>query len=174
MCMFEWHRMKGGSWKKKGRKVCRIWEMEARECLIDYLTIFLCVCVCAFISAYRLTPSTAYSKDLSWLRPVRRPSTFTLTTANQVHIYICVCTCVCLYCLKGERLCRHATVNTTVTQQIHTLTHSCVIMWPEFRQTEDWTVRCRYIIHKNIQEDPWNLPNSIKTLVESLQRFVDG
>uniref|UniRef100_A0A7N8YBD7 Phosphatidylinositol 3,4,5-trisphosphate-dependent Rac exchanger 1 protein n=1 Tax=Mastacembelus armatus TaxID=205130 RepID=A0A7N8YBD7_9TELE len=44
---------------------------------------------------------------------------------------------------------------------------------PEFRQTEDWTVRCRCIIHKNIQEDPWNLPNSIKTLVESLQRFVD-
>uniref|UniRef100_A0A3P9K6I3 Phosphatidylinositol 3,4,5-trisphosphate-dependent Rac exchanger 1 protein n=1 Tax=Oryzias latipes TaxID=8090 RepID=A0A3P9K6I3_ORYLA len=44
---------------------------------------------------------------------------------------------------------------------------------PEFRQTEDWTSRCRHIIHKNIQEDPWNLPNSIKTLVESLQRFVD-
>uniref|UniRef100_A0A3Q3D5A0 Phosphatidylinositol-3,4,5-trisphosphate dependent Rac exchange factor 1 n=1 Tax=Hippocampus comes TaxID=109280 RepID=A0A3Q3D5A0_HIPCM len=44
---------------------------------------------------------------------------------------------------------------------------------PEFRQTEDWTVRCRYVIHKNIQEDPWNLPNSIKTLVESLQRFVE-
>uniref|UniRef100_A0A665VAN2 Phosphatidylinositol-3,4,5-trisphosphate-dependent Rac exchange factor 1 n=1 Tax=Echeneis naucrates TaxID=173247 RepID=A0A665VAN2_ECHNA len=44
---------------------------------------------------------------------------------------------------------------------------------PEFHQTEDWTVRCRYIIHKNIQEDPWNLPSSIKTLVESLQRFVD-
>ncbi|CAB1329557.1 unnamed protein product, partial [Coregonus sp. 'balchen'] len=44
---------------------------------------------------------------------------------------------------------------------------------PEFRHTEDWTVRCRYIIHKNIQEDPWNLPSSIKTLVESLQRFVD-
>ncbi|XP_029011742.1 phosphatidylinositol 3,4,5-trisphosphate-dependent Rac exchanger 1 protein isoform X2 [Betta splendens] len=44
---------------------------------------------------------------------------------------------------------------------------------PEFRQTEDWTVRCRCVIHKNIQEDPWNLPNSIKTLVESLQRFVD-
>uniref|UniRef100_A0A8C5DYA0 Phosphatidylinositol 3,4,5-trisphosphate-dependent Rac exchanger 1 protein n=1 Tax=Gouania willdenowi TaxID=441366 RepID=A0A8C5DYA0_GOUWI len=44
----------------------------------------------------------------------------------------------------------------------------------KFRQTEDWTMRCRYIIHKNIQEDPWNLPNSIKTLVESLQRFVDG
>uniref|UniRef100_A0A3Q3X3A5 Phosphatidylinositol 3,4,5-trisphosphate-dependent Rac exchanger 2 protein n=1 Tax=Mola mola TaxID=94237 RepID=A0A3Q3X3A5_MOLML len=44
---------------------------------------------------------------------------------------------------------------------------------PEFRQTEDWTIRCRCIIQKNIQEDPWNLPNSIKTLVESLQRFVD-
>ncbi|KAM9830582.1 phosphatidylinositol 3,4,5-trisphosphate-dependent Rac exchanger 1 protein isoform 1-T1 [Syngnathus typhle] len=44
---------------------------------------------------------------------------------------------------------------------------------PEFRQTEDWTVRCRYVIHKNIQEDPWNLPSSIKTLVENLQKFVD-
>uniref|UniRef100_A0A3Q3J7Q9 Phosphatidylinositol-3,4,5-trisphosphate-dependent Rac exchange factor 1 n=1 Tax=Monopterus albus TaxID=43700 RepID=A0A3Q3J7Q9_MONAL len=44
---------------------------------------------------------------------------------------------------------------------------------PEFLQTEDWTRRCRYVIHKNIQEDPWNLPNSIKTLVENLQRFVD-
>ncbi|XP_017266862.1 phosphatidylinositol 3,4,5-trisphosphate-dependent Rac exchanger 1 protein isoform X1 [Kryptolebias marmoratus] len=44
---------------------------------------------------------------------------------------------------------------------------------PEFRQTDDWTARCRYVIYKNIQEDPWNLPNSIKTLVESLQRFVD-
>eukprot|EP00064_Thunnus_orientalis_P011167 superscaffoldBa00001584_g11197 len=43
----------------------------------------------------------------------------------------------------------------------------------EFRQTEDWTVRCRCMIHKNIQEDPWNLPTSIKTLVESLQRFAD-
>ncbi|KAK0143831.1 Phosphatidylinositol 3,4,5-trisphosphate-dependent Rac exchanger 1 protein [Merluccius polli] len=44
---------------------------------------------------------------------------------------------------------------------------------PEFRHTEDWTVRCRCVIHKNIQEDPWNLPSSIKTLVDSLQRFVD-
>ncbi|KAG8002889.1 Phosphatidylinositol 3 [Nibea albiflora] len=44
---------------------------------------------------------------------------------------------------------------------------------PEFRQTEDWTVRYRNIIQKKIQEDPWNLPSSIKTLVESLQRFVD-
>uniref|UniRef100_A0A7N6BK09 Phosphatidylinositol-3,4,5-trisphosphate-dependent Rac exchange factor 1 n=1 Tax=Anabas testudineus TaxID=64144 RepID=A0A7N6BK09_ANATE len=39
---------------------------------------------------------------------------------------------------------------------------------PEFRQTEDWTVRCRSVINKNIQEDPWNLPTSIKTLVEIL------
>uniref|UniRef100_A0A3P8XFX4 Phosphatidylinositol-3,4,5-trisphosphate-dependent Rac exchange factor 1 n=1 Tax=Esox lucius TaxID=8010 RepID=A0A3P8XFX4_ESOLU len=44
---------------------------------------------------------------------------------------------------------------------------------PEFRHTEDWTVRCRHDINQNIQEDPWNLPSSIKTLVESLQRFVD-
>uniref|UniRef100_A0A674BRE8 Phosphatidylinositol-3,4,5-trisphosphate dependent Rac exchange factor 1 n=1 Tax=Salmo trutta TaxID=8032 RepID=A0A674BRE8_SALTR len=43
---------------------------------------------------------------------------------------------------------------------------------PEFHHTEDWTVRCN-IIHKNIQEDPWNLPSSIKILVESLQQFVD-
>ncbi|KAJ8400594.1 hypothetical protein AAFF_G00393630 [Aldrovandia affinis] len=39
--------------------------------------------------------------------------------------------------------------------------------------TEDWTLRCRGLIHKNIQEDPWNLPSSITTLVESLQRFVE-
>uniref|UniRef100_A0A8C5FY06 Phosphatidylinositol-3,4,5-trisphosphate-dependent Rac exchange factor 1 n=1 Tax=Gadus morhua TaxID=8049 RepID=A0A8C5FY06_GADMO len=45
---------------------------------------------------------------------------------------------------------------------------------PEFRHTEDWTVRCRCVIHKNIQEDPWNLPSSIRTLVDSLQRFVEG
>ncbi|XP_063065168.1 phosphatidylinositol 3,4,5-trisphosphate-dependent Rac exchanger 1 protein isoform X2 [Engraulis encrasicolus] len=44
---------------------------------------------------------------------------------------------------------------------------------PEFRHTDDWTARCRYVIHKNIQEDPWNLPNSIRTLVDSLQRFVE-
>ncbi|MGH0174446.1 UNVERIFIED_CONTAM: hypothetical protein FKN15_068053 [Acipenser sinensis] len=43
----------------------------------------------------------------------------------------------------------------------------------EFRHTEDWTMHCRGMIHKNIQEDPWNLPNSIKTLVENLQRFVE-
>uniref|UniRef100_A0A8C7Z4X5 Phosphatidylinositol-3,4,5-trisphosphate-dependent Rac exchange factor 1 n=1 Tax=Oryzias sinensis TaxID=183150 RepID=A0A8C7Z4X5_9TELE len=41
------------------------------------------------------------------------------------------------------------------------------------RPPPHWTSRCRHIIHKNIQEDPWNLPNSIKTLVGSLQRFVD-
>ncbi|XP_066558908.1 phosphatidylinositol 3,4,5-trisphosphate-dependent Rac exchanger 1 protein [Amia ocellicauda] len=43
----------------------------------------------------------------------------------------------------------------------------------EFRHTEDWTARCRCMIHKNIQEDPWNLPNSIKTLVENLQKLVE-
>ena len=35
-------------------------------------------------------------------------------------------------------------------------------------------MRCRCVIHKNIQEDPWNLPSSIRTLVDSLQRFVEG
>ncbi|XP_034029203.1 phosphatidylinositol 3,4,5-trisphosphate-dependent Rac exchanger 1 protein isoform X3 [Thalassophryne amazonica] len=46
-------------------------------------------------------------------------------------------------------------------------------MRTEFCQTEDWTVRCRSDIHKNILEDPWNLPTAIKSLVEGLQRFVD-
>ncbi|KPP79998.1 phosphatidylinositol 3,4,5-trisphosphate-dependent Rac exchanger 1 protein-like, partial [Scleropages formosus] len=44
---------------------------------------------------------------------------------------------------------------------------------PELSQTDDWTAHCRYIIHKNIQEDPWNLPSSIKTLVDNLQKFVE-
>uniref|UniRef100_A0A4W5KYE4 Phosphatidylinositol-3,4,5-trisphosphate dependent Rac exchange factor 1 n=1 Tax=Hucho hucho TaxID=62062 RepID=A0A4W5KYE4_9TELE len=42
----------------------------------------------------------------------------------------------------------------------------------EFCHSEDWMVHC-HVIHKNIQEDPWNLPSSIKTLVESLQLFVE-
>ncbi|XP_028668221.2 phosphatidylinositol 3,4,5-trisphosphate-dependent Rac exchanger 1 protein [Erpetoichthys calabaricus] len=44
----------------------------------------------------------------------------------------------------------------------------------ELRHTDDWTTKCRSIIHKNIQEDPWNLPSSIKTLVENLQSLVDN
>ncbi|XP_026871807.2 phosphatidylinositol 3,4,5-trisphosphate-dependent Rac exchanger 1 protein [Electrophorus electricus] len=44
---------------------------------------------------------------------------------------------------------------------------------PEFRHTDDWTARCRHVLHKNIQEDPWNLPSSIKNLVDSLHRFVE-
>ncbi|XP_036388969.1 phosphatidylinositol 3,4,5-trisphosphate-dependent Rac exchanger 1 protein-like [Megalops cyprinoides] len=44
---------------------------------------------------------------------------------------------------------------------------------PEIRHTDDWTARCRHMIHKNIQEDPWNLPSSIKSLVENLQKFVE-
>uniref|UniRef100_A0A8C1KKU0 Phosphatidylinositol-3,4,5-trisphosphate-dependent Rac exchange factor 1 n=2 Tax=Cyprinus carpio TaxID=7962 RepID=A0A8C1KKU0_CYPCA len=44
---------------------------------------------------------------------------------------------------------------------------------PEFRHTEEWTAHWRYVLHKNIQEDPWNLPNSIKSLVNSLHRFVE-
>ncbi|TSN76597.1 Phosphatidylinositol 3,4,5-trisphosphate-dependent Rac exchanger 1 protein [Bagarius yarrelli] len=43
---------------------------------------------------------------------------------------------------------------------------------PEFRHADDWTARCRYVLHKNIQEDPWNLPSSIKNLVDSLHRFA--
>ncbi|KAI2661661.1 Phosphatidylinositol 3,4,5-trisphosphate-dependent Rac exchanger 1 protein [Labeo rohita] len=43
----------------------------------------------------------------------------------------------------------------------------------EFRHTDDWTARWRHVLHKNIQEDPWNLPISIKSLVNSLHRFVE-
>uniref|UniRef100_A0A674BQA6 Phosphatidylinositol-3,4,5-trisphosphate dependent Rac exchange factor 1 n=1 Tax=Salmo trutta TaxID=8032 RepID=A0A674BQA6_SALTR len=42
--------------------------------------------------------------------------------------------------------------------------HGCLEhLFNQFHHTEDWTVRCN-IIHKNIQEDPWNLPSSIKIL----------
>lgn len=30
------------------------------------------------------------------------------------------------------------------------------------------------MIQISIQEDPWNLPNSIKTLVDNIQRYVEG
>ncbi|XP_018424538.1 PREDICTED: phosphatidylinositol 3,4,5-trisphosphate-dependent Rac exchanger 1 protein [Nanorana parkeri] len=43
----------------------------------------------------------------------------------------------------------------------------------EFQKKEEWTVRCRSMIQISIREDPWNLPNSIKTLVESIQKYVE-
>ncbi|OCT60139.1 hypothetical protein XELAEV_18046157mg [Xenopus laevis] len=43
----------------------------------------------------------------------------------------------------------------------------------EFQKKEEWTIKCRSMIQKNIREDPWNLPNSIKTLVESIQKYVE-
>ncbi|XP_039768814.1 phosphatidylinositol 3,4,5-trisphosphate-dependent Rac exchanger 1 protein, partial [Ornithorhynchus anatinus] len=43
----------------------------------------------------------------------------------------------------------------------------------EFKQKEEWTSHCRQMIQQSIQEDPWNLPNTIKTLVESIQKYVD-
>uniref|UniRef100_A0A8C1UJG4 Phosphatidylinositol-3,4,5-trisphosphate-dependent Rac exchange factor 1 n=1 Tax=Cyprinus carpio TaxID=7962 RepID=A0A8C1UJG4_CYPCA len=39
---------------------------------------------------------------------------------------------------------------------------------------DDWTARWRYVLLKNIQEDPWNLPISVKSLINSLHRFVEG
>lgn len=35
-------------------------------------------------------------------------------------------------------------------------------------------MRGRSLIQISIQEDPWNLPNSIKTLVDNIQRYVEG
>ncbi|KAJ8265642.1 hypothetical protein COCON_G00147410 [Conger conger] len=44
---------------------------------------------------------------------------------------------------------------------------------PDLRHTNDWAAHYRYMIHKHIQEDPWNLPRSIQGLVEKLQRSVE-
>uniref|UniRef100_A0A672PF86 Phosphatidylinositol-3,4,5-trisphosphate dependent Rac exchange factor 1 n=1 Tax=Sinocyclocheilus grahami TaxID=75366 RepID=A0A672PF86_SINGR len=53
--------------------------------------------------------------------------------------------------------------------------HGCLEhLFNQFRHTDDWTARWRYVLHKNIQEDPWNLPISIKSLINSLHRFVEG
>ncbi|XP_075427394.1 phosphatidylinositol 3,4,5-trisphosphate-dependent Rac exchanger 1 protein isoform X2 [Ascaphus truei] len=43
----------------------------------------------------------------------------------------------------------------------------------EFQKKEEWTIKCRSMIQISIREDPWNLPSSIKTLVESIQKYVD-
>ncbi|XP_053546062.1 phosphatidylinositol 3,4,5-trisphosphate-dependent Rac exchanger 1 protein [Bombina bombina] len=43
----------------------------------------------------------------------------------------------------------------------------------EFQKKEEWTIKCRSMIQISIREDPWNLPNSIKTLVESIQKYVE-
>ncbi|XP_066444144.1 phosphatidylinositol 3,4,5-trisphosphate-dependent Rac exchanger 1 protein isoform X2 [Eleutherodactylus coqui] len=43
----------------------------------------------------------------------------------------------------------------------------------EFQKKEEWTIKCRSMIQMSVREDPWNLPNSIKILVESIQKYVD-
>ncbi|KAL2763586.1 phosphatidylinositol 3,4,5-trisphosphate-dependent Rac exchanger 1 protein [Daubentonia madagascariensis] len=43
----------------------------------------------------------------------------------------------------------------------------------EFKQKEECTIRGRSLIQISIQEDPWNLPSSIKTLVDNIQRHVE-
>ncbi|XP_043945866.1 phosphatidylinositol 3,4,5-trisphosphate-dependent Rac exchanger 1 protein [Protopterus annectens] len=43
----------------------------------------------------------------------------------------------------------------------------------EFRSKEEFTVRCRNLIQMSVQEDPWNLPSSIRNLVESIQKYVE-
>uniref|UniRef100_A0A6I8N9I9 Phosphatidylinositol 3,4,5-trisphosphate-dependent Rac exchanger 1 protein n=1 Tax=Ornithorhynchus anatinus TaxID=9258 RepID=A0A6I8N9I9_ORNAN len=48
-----------------------------------------------------------------------------------------------------------------------------LLLLAEFKQKEEWTSHCRQMIQQSIQEDPWNLPNTIKTLVESIQKYVD-
>lgn len=45
--------------------------------------------------------------------------------------------------------------------------------WQEFKQKEECTVRGRSLIQISIQEDPWNLPSSIRTLVDNIQRYVE-
>ncbi|RMB95934.1 hypothetical protein DUI87_28048 [Hirundo rustica rustica] len=43
----------------------------------------------------------------------------------------------------------------------------------EFKQKEETTVRCRNNIQASIQEDPWNLPLRIKSLVDIIQKHVE-
>uniref|UniRef100_A0A7M4EV23 Phosphatidylinositol-3,4,5-trisphosphate dependent Rac exchange factor 1 n=1 Tax=Crocodylus porosus TaxID=8502 RepID=A0A7M4EV23_CROPO len=43
----------------------------------------------------------------------------------------------------------------------------------EFKQKEETTVKCRNNIQVSIQEDPWNLPQCIKNLVETIQKHVE-
>ncbi|XP_012879769.1 PREDICTED: phosphatidylinositol 3,4,5-trisphosphate-dependent Rac exchanger 1 protein [Dipodomys ordii] len=43
----------------------------------------------------------------------------------------------------------------------------------EFKQKEECMIRGRSLIQTSIQEDPWNLPSSIKTLVDNIQRYVE-
>ncbi|XP_069808805.1 phosphatidylinositol 3,4,5-trisphosphate-dependent Rac exchanger 1 protein [Dendropsophus ebraccatus] len=43
----------------------------------------------------------------------------------------------------------------------------------EFQKKEEWSIRCRSMIQISVREDPWNLPNSIKILVESIQKYVE-
>lgn len=54
------------------------------------------------------------------------------------------------------------------------LTPFCYFAAPEFKQKEECTVRGRNLIQISIQEDPWNLPSSIRTLVDNIQRYVEG
>lgn len=76
MCLYvcEWFRNKDCSC---GRDVC-----------MNFHSFWIC-----FFFPYRWNPLTASSKDLLWPRPVRRPGTFTLTTAIQVHVWFRVCFC---------------------------------------------------------------------------------
>ncbi|XP_019365276.1 PREDICTED: phosphatidylinositol 3,4,5-trisphosphate-dependent Rac exchanger 1 protein [Gavialis gangeticus] len=43
----------------------------------------------------------------------------------------------------------------------------------EFKQKEETTMKCRNNIQVSIQEDPWNLPQCIKNLVETIQKHVE-
>ncbi|XP_072489726.1 phosphatidylinositol 3,4,5-trisphosphate-dependent Rac exchanger 1 protein isoform X1 [Notamacropus eugenii] len=43
----------------------------------------------------------------------------------------------------------------------------------DFKQKEECPIRGRSMIQISIQEDPWNLPNSIKSLVDNIQKYVE-
>ncbi|XP_054994912.1 phosphatidylinositol 3,4,5-trisphosphate-dependent Rac exchanger 1 protein [Sorex araneus] len=43
----------------------------------------------------------------------------------------------------------------------------------EFKQKEEITLRGRSLIQVSIREDPWNLPSSIRALVDNIQRYVE-
>uniref|UniRef100_A0A663MZX9 Phosphatidylinositol-3,4,5-trisphosphate dependent Rac exchange factor 1 n=1 Tax=Athene cunicularia TaxID=194338 RepID=A0A663MZX9_ATHCN len=56
---------------------------------------------------------------------------------------------------------------------ISLMANKLIYFFLEFKQKEETTVRCRNNIQASIQEDPWNLPLRIKSLVEIIQKHVE-
>ena len=70
------------------------------ECVSSILSMFVCVCVCSFLSSNYLVSC--------WLPPLALRSSISVVFAADrsqlalLHLFVCVCLCVCLcLCLVG-------------------------------------------------------------------------